>query len=156
MRSRRTLKMKKGYAVGELAQFFVTGPTDATNKFSDFYCRLCRKDVLFLTQGGYEIIRNLQGHRHFARSQRLRRRTTGWRVLDFDGNPVPKTNLRDSERRLHSPPPFCSPGARISIPGRPDSGYVQKVDPQFTMLANVLCFVDAFQVGGSYKLVPNL
>ena len=26
VRSRRTFKMKKGYTVGELAQFFVTGP----------------------------------------------------------------------------------------------------------------------------------
>ena len=40
VRSRRTFKMKKGYAVGELAQFFVTGPTDAANKLSEFYCRV--------------------------------------------------------------------------------------------------------------------
>ena len=31
LRSRRTFKMKKGYAVGEVAQFFVTGSTDAAN-----------------------------------------------------------------------------------------------------------------------------
>ena len=30
--SRRTFKMEKGYAVGELAQFFVMGPTDAAKK----------------------------------------------------------------------------------------------------------------------------
>ena len=46
--SRRTFKMKKGYAVGELAQFFVTGSTDASNKLSKFYFRVCQKDELFL------------------------------------------------------------------------------------------------------------
>ena len=67
VRSRPTFKMKKGYAVGELAQFFVTGPTDAANKLSEFYCRVCRKDVSVLTHGEYEIIRHFQGRRHFAR-----------------------------------------------------------------------------------------
>ena len=100
VRSRRTFKMKKGYAVGELAQFFVTGPTDAANKLSEFYCMVCRKDVSVLTHGGYEIIRHFQGHRHFARDQRLRLETPGWRMLDFDANPLQRTNLRDSERRL--------------------------------------------------------
>ena len=33
----RTFKMKKGYAVGEPAHFFVTGPTQAANKLSEFY-----------------------------------------------------------------------------------------------------------------------
>ena len=72
VRSRRTFKMKEGYAVGELAQFFVTGPTDAANKLSEFYCRLCWKDVSVLTHGSFEKIRHFQGLRHFARDQRLR------------------------------------------------------------------------------------
>ena len=38
VRSRCTFKLKKRYAVGELAQFFVTGPTDAANELSVFYC----------------------------------------------------------------------------------------------------------------------
>ena len=91
VRSRRTFKMKKRYAVGELAQFFVTGPTDAANKLSEFYCRVCWKGVSVLTHGGYDIIRHFQGHRHFARDQRLRLETPGWRVLDFDGNLLPET-----------------------------------------------------------------
>ena len=41
VRSKRTFKMKKSYATSELAQFFVTGPTDASTKLSEFYCRLC-------------------------------------------------------------------------------------------------------------------
>ena len=93
VRSRRTFKMKTGYAVGELAQFFVTGPTDAANKLSEFYCRLCRKDVSVLTHGSYEIIRHFQGLRHFACDQGLRLETPGWRVLDFVGNPLPEDEL---------------------------------------------------------------
>ena len=93
VRSRRTFKMKKGYAVGELAQFFVIGSTNAANKLSEFYCRVCRKDVSVLTHGGYEIVLHFQGHRHFARDQRLRLETPGWRVLDFDRNPLPEDEL---------------------------------------------------------------
>ena len=89
-RSRRAFKLKKGYAVGKLAQFFVSGPTDAANKLSEFYCRVCRKDVSVLTHGGYEVIRHFQAHRHFARNKRLRLWTPGWQVLDFDGNPLPE------------------------------------------------------------------
>ena len=77
LRSRRTFKIKKGYAVGELAQFFVTGPTDTANKLSEFYFRVCRNHVLVLTHRGYEIIRHFQGHRHFAGDQRLRLETPG-------------------------------------------------------------------------------
>ena len=86
VRSRRTFKMKNGYAVGELAQFFVIGPTDAANKLSKIYCRVCRKEVLVLTHGGYEIIRHFRGHCHFARDERLRLETPVWRVFDFEDN----------------------------------------------------------------------
>ena len=92
--------MKKGYAVGEQAQFVVTGPTDAANKLSDFYCRVCRKDVSVLTHGGYEIIRHFEGHRHFARDQRLRLETPGRRVLDFDGNPLPEDEFEKQREKI--------------------------------------------------------
>ena len=93
-------KEKKGYAVAELAQFFVTGPTDAANKLSEFYCRVCRKDVSVLTHGGYEVIRHFQGHRHFARDQRFRLETPGWWVFDFDGNPLPEDELERQRERI--------------------------------------------------------
>ena len=100
VRSRRTFKMKKGYAVDELDQFFVTGPTDAANKLSEFYCRVYRKDVSVLTHGGYEIIRHFQGHRHLARGQRLRLETTDWRVLEFNGNPLPEDELERQREKI--------------------------------------------------------
>ena len=43
--------MKKVYAATELGRFFVTGPSDAANMPSHFYCRLCRKNVSVLTMG---------------------------------------------------------------------------------------------------------
>ena len=104
VRSRRTFKMKKGYAVGELAQFFVSGPTDAANKLSEFYCRVCRKDVSVRTHGGVRNHPTFQGHRHFSRDQRLRLETPGWRVLDFDGNPFPEDELeRQWEKTMLAP-----------------------------------------------------
>ena len=106
LRSRRTFKMKKGYAVSKLAQFFVTGPTDAENKVSGFYCRLCRKDVSVLTHGSYEKIRQFQGLRHFAHYQRLRLETPDWQVLDFDGNPLPEDELERQREKIMLAPPL--------------------------------------------------
>ena len=155
VRSRRTFKMKKGYAVGELAQFFVTGPTDSANKLSEFYSRVCRKDVSVLTHGGYEIIWHFQGHRHFARDQRLRLETPGWRVLDFDGNPLPEDELERQRDKIMLAPLVVRDR---EYPFREDlildaSG---NVDQQLPMLAKVSCLIDALQLGGSYELVERL
>ena len=86
--SKKTYRMKKVYAALELGRFFVTGASDAANMPSHFYCRLCRKNVSVLTHGHHEVLRHFQGRRHFARDQRLRLETPGWRVLDFQGNPL--------------------------------------------------------------------
>ena len=153
VRSRRTFKMKKGYAVGELAQFFVTGPTDAANKLSEFYCRVSRKDVSVLTHGGCEVIRHFQGHRHFARDQRLE--TLGWRVLDFDGTALPEDELERQRERIMLAPLVVRdreyPFREYLIPDA--SG---NVDPQLPTLAKVSCLIDALQLGGSYELVEKL
>ena len=155
VRSRRTFKMKKGYAVGELAQFFVTGPTDAANKLSEFYCRVCRKDVSVRTHGEYEIIRHFQGHRHFSRDQRLRLETPGWRVLDFDGNPLPEDELERQRERIMLAPLVVRdreyPFREDLIPDASGS-----VDAQLPLLAKVSCLIDNLQLGGSYELVEKL
>ena len=155
VRSRRTFKMKKGYAVGELAQFFVTGPTDAANKLSEFYCRLCRMDVSVRTHGEYEIIQNFQGHRHFSRNQWLRLETPGWRVLDFDRNPLPEDELERQRERIMLAPLVVRdreyPFREDLIPDA--SG---NVGPQLPLLAKVSCLIDALQLGGSYQLVEKL
>ena len=104
VRSKRTFKMKKSYATSELARFLATGPTDASTKLSEFYCRLCRKDVLVLTHGSLEVLRLFRGIRHFARDQRLRLETPGWRVLGFDGKPLTQDEPeRQREKILRAP-----------------------------------------------------
>ena len=88
VRSKRTFKTKKVWEADEVGRFFVTGATVAAGKPSHFSCRICRKDVSVLTHGPYEVLRHFQGVKHFARDQRLRLETPGWRVLDFKGNPL--------------------------------------------------------------------
>ena len=80
--------MKMVYAATALDRFFVTGPSDAANIPSHFYCRVCQKNVSVLTHGHHEVLQRFQGSRHFAPDQRLRPETPGWRVLDFHGNPL--------------------------------------------------------------------
>ena len=84
--SSKTFRMKKVYRANEIGRFFVTGPRCATNKPSHFYCGVCRRDGFVLTHGHHEVARLFQRARHFARDQRLRLETPGWRVLDFHGN----------------------------------------------------------------------
>ena len=96
VRSKRTFEMKKMWGADEVGRFFVTGATDAAGKPSHFYRRICRKDVSVLTYGPHEFLRNFQGFKHFARDQRLKLETHGWRVLDFEGNPLTESQL---ERR---------------------------------------------------------
>ena len=91
--SKRTFKMKKAWGADEVGQFFVTGATDAAGKPSFLYCRICRKDGSVLTHGPLEILRHFPGFKHFARDQRLRLETPGWRVLDIEGNPFSESEL---------------------------------------------------------------
>ena len=152
--SKRTFKMKKSYATSELARFFVTGPTDASTKLSEFYCRLCRKDVSVLTHGSPEVLRHFQGIRHFARDQRLRLETPGWRVLGFDGKPLTEDELeRQRDKILRAP----SVVGDREYPFRdliPDAS--GNTDPQLLVLAKVSSLVDVLQLGGSYELVECL
>ena len=155
VRSKRTFKMKKSYATKELAWFLVTSPTDASTKLSEFYCRLCRKDVSVLTHGSLEVLRRFQGIRHFARDQRLRLETPGWRVFGFDGKPLTEDELeRQREKILR---------ARLVVRDReypfredliPDAS--GNTDPQLSVLAKVTSLVDVLQLGGSYELVERL
>ena len=74
--SKRTYKVTKVWA-DELSRFFVTGPTDASGKPSQFYCRICRKDVSVMTHGLHEILCHYQGTKRFRRDQRFRLETPG-------------------------------------------------------------------------------
>ena len=139
----------------ELARFFVTGPTYASTKLSEFYCRLCRKDVSVLTHGSSEVLRHLQGIRRFARDQRLRLETPGWRVFGFDGKPLTEDELeRQREKILRAPWVVRDREYPFREDFIPDA--LGNTDPQLLVLAKVSSLVGVFQLGGSYELVERL
>ena len=155
VRSKRTFKMKKSNATSDLACFFVTGPTNASTKLSEFYCRLGRKDVSVPTHGSSEVLRHFQGIRHFARDQRLRLETPGWRVLGFDGKPLTEDELeRQREKFLRAPFVVRDREYPYREDLIPDAS--RNTDPQLPVLAKVSSLVDVLQLGGSYELVERL
>ena len=155
VRSKRTFKMKKVWGADELGQFFVTGATDAAGKPSHFYCRVCRKDVSVLTHGLHEILRHYQGVKHFARDQRLRLETAGWRVLDFEGNPLSETELERRRVQILGGPlvvrdreyPFAE-DLIIDESGSPDA--------TLPVVTKVSSLIETLRLGGPYELVGQL
>ena len=153
--SKKTFRMKKVYAATELGRFFVTGPLDAANMPSRFYCRLCRKNVSVLTHGHHEVLRHFQGRRHFAHDQRLRLETPGWRVLDFQGNPLSEDGLECQREKIQKGPLVVRDREHpFSEDLITDKAGV--IDPQLPVLGKVSCLVDAMKMGGSYGLVEKL
>ena len=153
--SKETFRMKKVYAATELWRFFVTGPSDAANMPSHFYCQVCWKNVSVLTHGHHEVLRHFQGSRHLTGDQRLRLETPGWRVLDFQGNPLSEDELERQREKIRKGPLVVRdrehPFAEDLITN--EAGVV---DPQLPVLAKVSCLVDALKMGGSYGLIEKL
>ena len=147
--------MKKVWGTNEVGQFFVTGATDAAGKPSLFYCRVCRNDVSVLTHGSHEILRHYQGVKHFARDQRLRLETPGWRVLDFEGNPLSESELeRRREHILRGPlvvrdrEYHFAEDLIIDESGAPDA--------TLPVVAKVSSLIETLRLGGPYELVSQL
>ena len=155
VQSKRTFKMKKVWGANEMGQFFVTGATDVAGKPISFYCRVCRKDVSVLTHGPHEILRHYQGVKHFARDQRLRLETPGWRVLDFEGNPLSESELeRRKEHILRGPLVVRDreyPFAEDLIVD--ESG---ALDATLPVVAKVSSLIEVLRLGGPYELVSQL
>ena len=84
----------------ELGSFFVRGPTDAVKEPSQYFCRVCRKDVSVLTHGPYEPLRRFQGSRQFPSDQRMRQETPGWRVSDFQGKHFTEDELKQRRDKI--------------------------------------------------------
>ena len=147
--SKKTFRMKKVYAATELGRFFVTGPSDAANMPSHFYCRVCRKNVSVLMHGHHEVLRHFQGSCHFARDQRLGLETPWWRVLDFHGNTLSEDELERRREKIRK--------GRFVVRGREHpfeedlvTDEAGVVDPQLPVLTKVSCLVDVLRMGGSY------
>ena len=133
----------------------MTAPSDAANRPSHFYFQVCRKNVSVLTHGHHELLRHFQGGHHFALDQRLRLETPGWRVLDFQGNPLSEDELERQREKIGKGPLVVRdrehPFAEDLIID--EAGVV---DPQLPVLAKVSCLVDALKMGGSYGLIEKL
>ena len=153
--SKKTFGMKKVFAATELGRFFVTGSSDAANMPSHFYCRLCRKNVSVLTHGHHEVLRHFQGRRLFDRDQRLRLETLGWRVLDFQGNPLTEDELERQREKIQKGP-LVVRDREHPFPEDLISDEAGVVDPQLPVLTKVSCLVDALKMGGSYGLIEKL
>ena len=153
--SKKSFRMKQVYVATEYGRFFVTGPSDAANMPSHYYCRVWRKNFSVLTHEHHdEVLRHFQGSRHFARDKRLRLKTPGRRVLDFHGNPLIEDELeRQREKRKKGLLLVCDHEHPFVENLITDEAGV--VDPQLPVLTKVSCLVDAVRMGGSYKLIEK-
>ena len=153
--SKKTFRMKKVNAATVVDRFFVTTPSDTANKPSHSWCRVCRKNVSVLTDGYDEVLRQFQGSRHFARDQRMRLETPGWRLLDFHGNLMSEYELERQREKIKKGPLVVRdrehPLAKDLITN--EAGVV---DPQLPILTKMSCLVDALRMAGSYELVEKL
>ena len=146
--------MKKVWGANEVVQFIVIEATDAAGKPSHFYCRVQRKDVSVLTHGPHEFLRHYQGVKHFALDQRLRLEAPGWRVLDFEGNPLSESELERRKDVLRGPLVVQDreyPFAEDLIVD--ESG---ALDATLPVVAKVLSLIEVLRLGGPYELVSQL
>ena len=108
-----------------------------------------------LTDGHHEVLRHFQGRRHFARDQRFRLETPGWRVLDFQGNPLTENELERQREKIRNCPLVVRDREH---PFAEDlfSDEAVVIDPQLPVLTKVSCLVDGLKMGGSYGLIEKL
>ena len=98
-----------------------------------------------LTHGHHEVLRHFEGRRHFARDQSLRLETPGWRVLDFQGNPLEEDELqRQRESILKGPLVVRDQEHPFAEDLIADEAGV--IDPQLPVLTKVSCLVDALKM----------
>ena len=108
-----------------------------------------------LTHGMHEILRHYQGAKHFARDQRLRLETPGWRVLDFEGNAMRDEEIaRQRDRILKGPQVVRDREYPFAEDLIVDSSGT--VDTSLPVLAKVSSLVEVLRLGGSYELVHQL
>ena len=144
--------MKKAWASDEFARLFVTGPTDIVAKPSHFYSQLCWRDVSVLTHGSFEILRQYQSAKLFAMDQLLRLETLGWRVIDFNRNPLPDDEVERQWSRIIGTSPKqrdCEYHFWEDLI-TDDAGVV---DPHLPILAKVSSLLEV--LGGNYELVER-
>ena len=108
-----------------------------------------------LTHGHHEVLRHFLGRRHLARDQRLRLETPGWRVLDFQRNPLSEDEL-ERQMEIFQKGPLVIRDHEHPFAEDLITDEAGVIDPQLPVLAKVSCLVDAMEKGGSYGLVKKL
>ena len=111
--------------------------------------------MCLLTRGHHEVLQNFQGSCHFARDQRLRLETPGWRVLDFHGSPLSDDELERQREKIRKSP-FVVGDREHPFAEDLITDEAGVVGPQLPVLTKVSCLVDALKMGGSYGLIENL
>ena len=153
--SKKTYKKKKAWVASGIAQFSLTGPTDIAIKPNHFYCRICRKDVSVLTHCHHEILRHLQGSKHFPRNQRLKLETRSWEVLEYEGNAMSSAEKERERQKIM--------GASLVVIDREypfsEDVIVEEtavVDPSLGVMVKVSSLIEVLRLGGSNELVCQL
>ena len=137
-------------------EVLVTGASDAANMPSHSYCRLCRKKrVPCSPMGTMKCCGIFRGVVTLRATSACALKTPGWRVLDFQGNPLPEDELERQRESIEKGPLVVRdrehPFAEDLI-----SDEAGVIDPQLTVLTKVSCLVDGLKMGGSYRLIEKL
>ena len=101
------------------------------------------------------MLPHFQGSRHFARDQRLCPETPGWRVLDFQRNPLTEGELECQREKLRKGP-LVVRDREHSFAEDLITDEAGVVDPQLPVRTKVSCLVVALKMGGSYGLFEKL
>ena len=156
VRSKRTFKMKKVWRLTRWVSSSSLGlPMQLANRSLSIVGFVVRMSRWVLTHGPHEILRHYQGVKHFARDQRLRLETPGWRVLDFEGNPFSENELeRRKEHILRGPLVVRD----REYPFAEDSIIDESRAPAATLpvVAKVSSLIEILRLGGPYELVNQL
>ena len=105
-------------------------------------------NVSVLTHRHHEVLRHFQGSRHFVRDQRLRLETPGWRVLDFQGNPLSEDEL-ERQKEKNRKGLFVVRDREHSFAEDLIPNEAGVVDPQLPVLTKVSCLLDALKMGAA-------
>ena len=108
-----------------------------------------------MTHRVHEILRHYHGTKHFPRDQRHILEIPGWRVFDFEGNPMREGGIKlQRERILRAPQVVRDKGYPFSEDLIVDSW--GSVDVSLPLLAKVSALIEALRLGGSYKLAHQI
>ena len=108
-----------------------------------------------LTHGPHEIFRHYQGVKHFARDKRLRLETPGWRVLDFEGNPLSESELERRKEYILRGPLVVRDREYPFAEDLIDDEF-GALDAKLPVVAKVSSLIEVLRLGGPYELVSQL